>query len=156
MTLATRKASPRKPARQIDYTPTPRRPAPTVGLLAQAFADNPPEPTRRAIAALLKTPDRKDQRIRDSANGEECLIRIPGCPADPAMTIWSHNRHQRAGKGGALKAIDLNGCYGCTWCDAIYDGQAPLPPGVTRDQVELAWYGAHAESLVKLSKKGLL
>ena len=93
--------------------------------------------------------------IRDSARGEDCLIRLPGCPADPAMTIWSHNRHQRAGKGFSIKAIDLNGAYCCTHCDAIYDGQAPRPDGWTREQVELAWYGAHAESLVRVVQKGL-
>lgn len=106
-------------------------------------------------APVLKTPDRKSQAIRDSASGEDCLIRLPGCPSDRAMTIWSHNRRARAGKGGQVKAIDLNGCYGCTWCDAVYDGQAPRPAGLTLEQVELAWYHAHAESLVKLKQKGL-
>ncbi len=72
------------------------------------------------------------------------------------MTIWSHNRHQRAGKGGAMKALDLNGAYGCTHCDAIYDGQVSPPENWTRQMVELAWYEAHAESLVKLAQKGLL
>ncbi len=126
-----------------------------------------PTPARMVTAADLwrapatkavtpKTPDRKKQSIRDSARDEECLIRVPGCPGDPAMTIWSHNRHQRAGKGGALKALDLNGAYGCTYCDAVYDGQRPLPPGVERWVVELAWFMAHAESLVRLRQKGLV
>lgn len=108
-------------------------------------------------AATPKTPERKSQAIRNSARGEECTVRIPGCPGDPALTIWSHNRHGRAGKGRGLKAIDLNGAYACgPWCDAIYDGQRPLPPGVTREQVELAWYHGHAESLVKVLRKGLV
>lgn len=103
-----------------------------------------------------KVERRVRQSIRDSARGEECLVRLPGCPGDPAMTIWSHNRHQRAGKGGAIKAFDLNGAYCCTFCDAIYDGQAPLPAGATRSEVELAWFMAHAESLVRLARKGLV
>lgn len=106
-------------------------------------------------ATLQKVPGRTKQSIHDSARDEECLIRLPGCPNDRAMTIWSHNRHQRAGKGGALKAISLNGAYGCTHCDAIYDGQKPRPAGWTEDMVELAWYHAHAESLVRLKQKGL-
>lgn len=105
--------------------------------------------------ALEKVPGRVKPAIRDSARGEDCLVRLPGCPGDPAMTIWSHNRHQRAGKGGALKAIDLNGAYCCTYCDAIYDGQRPLPAGASRQEVELAWFMAHAESLVRLKQKGL-
>lgn len=104
-----------------------------------------------------KTPNRKRQDIRDSAKGEECLMRLPGCPRDPALTIWSHNRHQRAGKGAAVKALDLNGCYACgCYCDAIYDGQRNPPAGMTREAVELAWYHAHAESLVRLAQKGLV
>lgn len=99
---------------------------------------------------------RVNQNIRDSANGEECEIRLPGCPQDPQRTIWSHNRHLRAGKAKGLKALDLNGCYACTHCDAIYDGQVRIPKGWTRDQVELAWYQAHDKSLVKLAQKGLV
>lgn len=115
------------------------------------------EPPRVATpAAPVKVPQRNRQPIRDSARGERCTVRIEGCPNDPATTIWSHNRHGRAGKGGALKAFDLNGAYCCTHCDAIYDGQAPLPAGWTREQVELAWYHGHAESLLLLATKGLV
>lgn len=109
-----------------------------------------------AVPAKVPRGARVRQSVRDSARGEDCLVRLHGCPGDPAMTIWSHNRHQRAGKGGAIKAIDLNGAYCCTHCDAIYDGQRPLPAGVTREQVELAWFMAHAESLVRLAQKGLV
>ena len=99
---------------------------------------------------------RKRQSIRDSARGEACLMLLPGCPREPDRTIWSHNRHQRAGKGGAMKALDLLGCYACTHCDAVYDGQKPVPDGLTREMVELAWYWAHDASIVKLAQKGLL
>lgn len=119
-----------------------------------------PADAPRAVMALcaapakpvLKTPDRVDTAIRQSARDEQCLMRLPRCIGG---AIWSHNRHGRAGKGGAIKALDLNGCYACSACDAIYDGQASLPPGMTREQVELAWYHAHAESLVRLRQKGL-
>ena len=109
-----------------------------------------------ARPVVPKTPGRKSTAIRDSARGEECLLALPECPSDPAMTIWSHNRHGRAGKGMGVKALDLNGCYACTHCDAVYDGQAPLPQGWWRDMVELAWYAGHDKSLVKLAQKGLL
>jgi len=111
---------------------------------------------RQAARIEAKTPARVQQSIRDSAKGEDCLIRIDGCPNDPAMTILSHNRHQRAGKGGAIKALDLCTAYGCTYCDAVYDGQRPRPLGWTVEQVELAWYGAHVETLVRLRQKGLV
>lgn len=112
-----------------------------------------PEPAKRVQP---KTPGRVQQAVRDAARDELCTVRLPGCPANPAMSIWSHNRHGRAGKGRGIKALDLNGCIACTYCDAIYDGQAPRPAGMTAEQVELAWYHGHAESLVLLRQKGLV
>lgn len=108
-----------------------------------------------ALTVPPKLERRVQQSIRDSARDEDCLILLPGCPRDRTMTIWSHNRHQRAGKGAQIKALDLCGAYGCTYCDAVYDGQRPRPEGLTEADVELAWYQAHDKSLVKLRQKGL-
>lgn len=141
---------------QVPFTPRPRTPAPSTGLLAQAMAMNGPGPTAKAIAALMKTPDRKSQRLRDSANGEECLVRIPGCPGDPAMTIWSHAPLGAAGKGKSIKALDLCGAYCCTYCDAVIDGQRPMPAGYTRDQALMDWFYGHMRSLVRARQKGVL
>lgn len=96
------------------------------------------------------------QSIRNSAAGEACLVRIEGCPGDPAMTIWSHAPLKAAGKGMGIKALDVAGAYCCTYCDAIVDGQRPLPAGVTKDQAMLDWFSGHLRSLVRLAEKGLL
>lgn len=98
----------------------------------------------------------RSKKIRDSAKGEACLIRLPGCPGDPAMTIWSHYRGAAGGKGRGIKASDVAGAYGCTHCDAIYDGNAPRPAGMTKADVDLAWHEGHIRSLVRLRQKGLL
>lgn len=119
----------------------------------ESIARMPVEPAKRVTP---KTPQRVQQSIRDSARGELCTVRLPGCPCDPAMSIWSHNRHERAGKGKGIKALDLNGAIACTYCDAVYDGQRPRPAGMSVEQVELAWYHGHAESLVRLRQKGLV
>jgi hypothetical protein len=152
-------ARPPKPDRSAEFAnfqPQARKPAEAAMFVS---------PMRVSIAEIFgqlakptqKTPDRKSQAIRDSARDEQCLVRLPGCPGDYKLTIWSHNRHARAGKGRGIKSLDLNGAYACgVYCDQIYDGARPLPPGVTREQVELAWYHAHAESLVKLRQKGLV
>lgn len=103
-----------------------------------------------------KLADRKSQKIRDSAKGEECLVRIPGCPADPSMTVWSHAPLGAAGKGGALKSLDLCGAYCCTYCDAVIDGQRPPPAGYTRPMAMLDWFVGHMRSLVRLRQKGLV
>ncbi len=94
--------------------------------------------------------------LRGSARDEECLIRLPGCPCRRDMTILSHCRHWFAGKGMATKAHDLLTAYGCTHCDAIYDGQAPLPAGWAREMVELEWWRAHAQTILRMAQKGLL
>lgn len=142
--------TPREPKRMETYTTRPRTPAPALGLVSAL-------PLGQATTRVApKTPDRRDQRIRDSARGEECLIVLPGCPRDAAMTIWSHNRHGGAGKGMAMKSLCILGCYGCTYCDSIYDGQRPRPTGWTAADVELAWYRAHDKSLVILKQKGLV
>lgn len=105
---------------------------------------------------LQKIPQRKQQAIRDSARGEDCTVLIPGCPGDPAMTIWSHAPLKAAGKGMQLKAIDLCGAFACTYCDAVVDGQRPPPPGFTRAEALMAWFYGHMKSLVRLHQKGLV
>lgn len=130
----------------LDAMPTaPRRPA--VMALAKA------EPVKLVPPRIT---DRRDQRIRDSARGEDCTVRIPGiCTGNPEHTIWSHAPLGAAGKGRGLKAIDLAGAYCCTACDAAIDGQRPLPAGYDRAQALLDWMFGHLRSLVRLKQKGL-
>ena len=105
---------------------------------------------------VLKVQQPHDQRIRDSARGEECTVRIIGaCTHDPTHTIWSQAPLGAAGKGRSWKAVDLAGAYCCTACDAVIDGQRPLPPGATRESVLLDWFMGHMRSLVILKQKGL-
>lgn len=104
-----------------------------------------------------KTPNRKRQAIRDSAKGEECLVRIPGvCRGGTEHTIWSHAPLGAAGKGRGVKSLDLAGAYCCTACDSCADGQSKRPNGMTRTDVLLAWHEGHMRSLVRLAQKGLV
>lgn len=96
-------------------------------------------------------------KITESARGEECQVRIPGvCTYDPATVIWSHCRHYAAGRGKAIKAVDLAGAYACTACDAVYDGQRRPPEGMTRDDIDRDWNMGHYRSLKLLAEKGLI
>jgi hypothetical protein len=105
---------------------------------------------------VLKDAPVRSTKLRESANGEDCTVRLPGCPADPAQTIWSHYRGSAGGKGGAIKSTDIAGAFACTYCDAVYDGQRPRPDGMTKEAVDLAWHEGHIRSLVRLGQKGLL
>ncbi|NUY33274.1 DUF1364 domain-containing protein [Paraburkholderia sp. JPY303] len=98
----------------------------------------------------------RNQKIRDSARGKECLMKLPGCCGGTESTIWSHYRGEAGGKGMSLKADDLCGAYACTHCDAIYDGQKMIPNGIERVDVWLAWHNAHIQSIVILHADGVL
>lgn len=95
-------------------------------------------------------------KITQSAKGEVCQVRYAGiCTYDPATTIWSHCRHGAAGRGKAIKALDLAGAYACTACDAAYD-QMQGAKHMTRQELDLDWFMGHVRSLVLLQQKGLI
>jgi hypothetical protein len=96
-------------------------------------------------------------KLRESARGESCLVRIPGvCTYDPATVILSHYRGQSGGKGMGIKSNDLCSAYACTACDAVYDGQRKRPLGMTKEEVDLAWHQGHIRTLVRMREKGVI
>jgi putative nuclease YbcO-like protein len=108
---------------------------------------------------ILKVTD-KSARIRESARGEECQVRLVGvCKGGTEHTIWSHARWGAqlgdAGRSGARKALDVCGAYACTACDAAYDGQKQVV-GMKRHEIDLDWCLGHFRSLAILKQKGLL
>lgn len=96
-------------------------------------------------------------KLRESARGEECLVRIPGiCKWLPEYTILSHYPGGAGGKGRSIKSIDQCGAYCCTACDAVIDRQAKPPAGMTYEECLLAWHEGHMRTLVRMKEKGLL
>lgn len=155
MTLRRRpKDAPPRREREPDEFASYRAPDPPRAVIVVS-AGRPPRPVLHNIQKVPRA-QRTVQAIRDSARGEDCLVRILGCPGDPAMTIWSHAPFKAAGKGMGIKAVDAAGAYCCTYCDAIVDGQRPLPAGVRRDEALLDWFMGHLRSLERLYQKGLL
>lgn len=113
----------------------------------------------RAVLRVVtpKTPNRKQQAIRDSAKGEDCTVRIIGaCNFDPTTTVWSHIPSLDGGRGMQMKSLDLAGCYSCSSCHDVVDGRKRLPPGATQESVQLDWHRGHMRSLVRLRQKGLV
>lgn len=151
--MLSRKTAPRptRDERCAALVASARPAAGVVMATAESLAGKPkPQPAKLPRAA------RTMQTLREAARGRACLLKLPGCRCDGSMAIWSHCRHHFAGKGGAIKAHDLLGALACTHCDAIYDGQAPRPAGLSLEAVELAWWRAHAESIVVYAREGLL
>jgi hypothetical protein len=107
--------------------------------------------------AKLSRQARTDTAIRDSANGEDCHVRLAGiCNGRTDTTVWSHWPGLDADRGMGLKALDLCGAYACSACHDAIDGRAPLPEGTSRADVVLGWMFGHMRSLVTLVRKGLV
>jgi len=147
---------PRPPRQRAMPQPVPEHLRRTdVRMVTPALLAEPPELPARGVAQ--KQPVHRKQSIRDSARDEACLMRLPGCIGHtPGSTIWSHYRGSAGGKGMSLKSSDSAGCYACTHCDAVYDGQRPRAEGWSETMVKLAWHEAHIRSLGRLHAKGLL
>jgi hypothetical protein len=96
-------------------------------------------------------------KIRKSARGETCQIRIPNvCSHNPEETIWAHANGSAAGKGIGMKAIDECGAFSCARCHDVYDRRASTPRGMTRQDIESYFADGHYRSLVILKEKGLI
>lgn len=98
-------------------------------------------------------------KIRQSARGEECQIRIPGvCNGNPETTVWAHANGSAAGKGIGMKSPDILGAYACSNCHDAYDRRQYARIGClfSREQVELMFWQGHARSVRILMDKGIL
>lgn len=111
-----------------------------------AGARKRPPATERAKAA-------RASKIRKSAQGKECLVRLPGiCNHDPETTVAAHIRI--AGTCGmGLKPSDLLTVRACHACHDEIDGRTQLLPA---DEVRLYVHEAHCRTLVEYEKEGLI
>lgn len=146
----------RRPVKQIEGRIGSRATAPSIGLAAALAVAMP----AAAPARVPKSPHSVEavgRKIRESARGEDCDIRIPGgCNFDSATTVWSHFPGLAGGRGMGLKSFDPCGVYACSSCHDIVDDRAPAPDGMTRQDVMLCWHEGHLRSLIKLHHKGLI
>ena len=95
--------------------------------------------------------------IRRSAKHQACQMRFPHvCSFDLATTVLAHANGISIGKGMGMKAADFLSCYCCSACHDLYDRRRPLPSGVTRVEVELAFWEGHARTLVILNERDLV
>jgi hypothetical protein len=95
-------------------------------------------------------------KIRDSAKGQQCQVRIIGvCTGDSSTVVWAHANGLASGRGMGMKANDLSGAYACQACHDCYDRRIK-PKGITYEQIELDFYAGHLRSLDILIQKGLV
>ena len=93
------------------------------------------------------------KKIRNSAKGEECTLRIPGiCNFDPDTTVFCHLPSKASGIG--QKGNDYCGVYGCHNCHSVLDRRHWHQPFEDErwEQIHRAW----EETLSRLIEKGLI
>ena len=62
----------------------------------------------------------KSSKIRQSAKGEDCQVRIYGaCNGNPETTVFAH----LGGGGMGMKSNDIHGAYCCSGCLDVVDGR---------------------------------
>jgi hypothetical protein len=85
------------------------------------------------------------KKIRQSAKGEDCTLRVsPGC-GNTETTVLAHFNSNFRGTG--LKSPDLFSCYACAACHALLDASEVD----YQDQQR-----ANQETIMKLFEKGLI
>jgi len=93
-------------------------------------------------------------KIRQSARGEQCTVRIAGyCNRDPETVVLAHYR--LAGYcGTGTKPPDYLGAYACSHCHDICDGRAKTD--LDADEIQAAFAEGVMRTMVKLVEKGLI
>ena len=72
---------------------------------------------------LQKSPRHESKKLRDSARGRECQIRLPGiCNHNPETTVLCHLN----GGGMGRKNSDLLAAFGCSACHDEVDRRTRL------------------------------
>ena len=62
-------------------------------------------------------------KLRQSARGRDCTLRLPGiCSGDPETVVLCHLPVGMKGMG--MKSPDLFAVFGCCNCHAVIDGRA--------------------------------
>ena len=61
------------------------------------------------------------KKLRDSARGQDCTLRLPGCRFNPEYTVLCHLPVGM--KGMSMKSPDLFAAFGCDHCHGVIDGR---------------------------------
>lgn len=90
-------------------------------------------------------------KIRKSARGRDCEIRIPGvCTGNPETVVLCH----LSGGGMGTKRHDIFGAYGCSACHDAVDGRANCD--IPSDQLRLWHFDGVVRTQQILLEEGLI
>jgi hypothetical protein len=112
--------------------------------------------TKPMKRTAMKKSRPKTSKIRQSAKGQKCTLKIEGvCTNETETVVWAHSNETEDGKGIGIKARDEEGCFACFSCHAWYDG-GYVHFGVDRDYVRGRFNVAREVSQAILKTKGLM
>ena len=93
----------------------------------------------------------KTSKIRQSARGQDCLVRVPGiCNGNPETVVLAHIN----GGGVGMKAHDIHGAYCCSDCHTFLDGG--YVKTVTREYRDLLHLEGVVRTQLKLIESGFI
>lgn len=61
------------------------------------------------------------KKLRDSARGQPCTLRLPGCGFDDGTVVLAHLPCGQKGMG--MKGPDQIACFACDHCHSVLDGR---------------------------------
>ncbi len=86
------------------------------------------------MSPLIKQQRHQSKKLRESARGQDCTVRIPGvCNHNPETTVLAHLN----GSGMGTKASDLHAAFACYACHLVLDGHSNNRGGFSKEQIEL-------------------
>jgi hypothetical protein len=79
------------------------------------------------------------QKLRDSANGAQCLIQSPVCNNNPETSVLCHYRSHDTNAGMGVKPDDTSAAIACSSCHDWLDGRNSLYSPNKKDK-EFFWF----------------
>jgi len=92
----------------------------------------------------------KSKKIRDSARGEDCTLRLGVCSSNETVVLC----HIGKRRGMGLKCSDTFAIYACAACHDAIDGR--VSSGFSKDELNTEKLRALEETQEAMIEKGLL
>lgn len=93
----------------------------------------------------------RSRKLRDSARGRECQIRIPGhCNFNSETVVLCHV----SGGGIGGKCPDILAAYGCSACHDAVDGRSPS--AYSQEARDLMFWQGVGRTLEIMAQEGLI
>lgn len=95
----------------------------------------------------------RSQKLRDSANGQNCTLNIAGaCNYNPETVVLCHFPHES--HGTALKSTDISSGYGCSGCHDAIDNRSKS--GLSEEDREFYMRRSQVRTWEKFVELGLV